>query len=508
MSPYLQNCPNEVIETIVVLLDLEDVCNLRHTCRALDVKCTQGHFRSFFISKHVDITGSDLREFVDMTQRGGLGCQIQHLVLVGVVNNTELLKSILREKGQDKEEEDEDEEDEDEEDEDEEDDEEESDLEEKGTPPKAQQDLEILKQRQIDYVQLHESGTDVSLLSEAFSNIMSNGKAGKLLSLSLEVVVYREDTEKRLPPLGPSSWKLIWQSAAETFHTAIRSLAASSLPIEKLNIFNSRQLQRCSLASNELGSIDFEHKGLAVSLASLKSLSVSFSGKVIYNSKKDAKQSGDPAEKIGKNYWGGKTRPINDMKAEAADEINFIGLRKILELCSQLEELELHQYWIGTGLLAPADLHYERLFRLAAEIDVLPHLKRIELRGSDVREEDLLAFIQRTGVRKLSMYKVRLSFGTFRSIFNYCTSEAASMEELCFHELFETGGRVFFDGPGPCQFPPQTGPGGTDTLWRISAEVRQQISYYSAGAPMVGSPATAEYLLKRYIEYGPPIKGC
>jgi hypothetical protein len=138
---------------------------------------------------------------------------------------------------------------------------------------------------------------------------------------------------------------------------------------------------------------------------------------------------------------------------------------------------------------------------------VLPHLKRIELRGSDVREEDLLAFIQRTGVHKLSMYKVYLSSGTFRSIFNYCTSEAASIEELCFHELLETGRRVFFDGPGPYQFPPLTGPGGTDQLWRVGAEVRQQISYYSAGTIMVGSPATAEYRRKQYIDYGPPIKG-
>jgi hypothetical protein len=185
-------------------------------------------------------------------------------------------------------------------------------------------------------VQLHESGTDVSLLSEAFCNIMVNGKAGKLLSLSLEVAVYREDTEERLPPLCHSSWRLIWQSAAETFHTAIRSLAASSLPIEKLNIFNNRQLQLCSLASNKLSRIDFKHKGLAVSLASLKSLSLSFSGKIIFNSKADAKRSDDLAKKIDKSYWGIKTRPINDIKAEVADEINFIGLAKILKLCSQL----------------------------------------------------------------------------------------------------------------------------------------------------------------------------
>jgi hypothetical protein len=36
----------------------------------------------------------------------------------------------------------------------------------------------------------------------------------------------------------------------QTFHTAIRSLALSQLPIEKLNIFNDRRLQSCSLACN------------------------------------------------------------------------------------------------------------------------------------------------------------------------------------------------------------------------------------------------------------------
>ena len=117
---------------------------------------------------------------------------------------------------------------------------------------------------------------DVSLLSEAFSSIVANRKTGKPLSLSLEVVVYRQDAEQRLPPLAGGSWRFIWQSAADIFHTTIRSLAASNLPIEKLNIFNDRQLQRCSLACNELGSIYFEHKRLAISLSTLKSLSVSY----------------------------------------------------------------------------------------------------------------------------------------------------------------------------------------------------------------------------------------
>ena len=484
MSPSLEDCPNEVIEGIVVLLDLNDICGLRQCNRTLATKTTQNHFKSYFRSKHVDITDSALRTFVDITQPGWLGCLIQHLVLVGVVNNTKALEYIL---------------------------EEESYLEEEGKGNrekqiKAQQDLEILEQRQTDYEQLHGSGTDVSLLSEAFSNIVANSKTGKLLSLSIEVAVYREDAEKRLPPLAGGSWRFIWQSAADTFHIALRSLAASNLLIEKLSIFNDRQLQRCSLACDELGSIDFEHKGLAISLASLKSLSVSISDRVIFHSKKDAERSDDPADEID---WdeSDEERDIDDVKAEAADRGNFIGLAKLLQLSSQLEDLEIHQYGLSTGVLTQADLHRERLLQRVAEIDTPPNLKRIELRGLHVREEDLLAFIRRTGVRKLSMHNVRMSLGTFRSVFNYCTSDAAGMEELYFDELFEQHLRLYFDGPGHFRFPPLTGPGGSDTLERAGAEVKQQISYRSAQEVGIGSPATMEYKLQRWREYGPPFRG-
>jgi len=103
-----------------------------------------------------------------------------------------------------------------------------------------------------------------------------------------------------------------------------------------------------------------------------------------------------------------EVRDISDMRAEAADECNFIGLAKLLQLSGQLEDLKIHKHHLDMGVLnnRQADLHIERLLQLAAEIDIPPKLRRIELRGLYVREEDLLAFIWRTGVRKLFMYKV------------------------------------------------------------------------------------------------------
>jgi hypothetical protein len=149
MSPSLEDCPNEII-------------------------------KSYFRSKHVDITGIALRALVNITQPSGLGCLIQHLVLVG-----EALEYILGEVDEEEEEPN------------------------RKKQIKAEQDIEILEQRQTDYKQLHESGTDVSLLSEAFSNIVANSKTRQLLALSLEVVVYREDAEQRLPPLAGGSWRFI-----------------------------------------------------------------------------------------------------------------------------------------------------------------------------------------------------------------------------------------------------------------------------------------------------------
>jgi hypothetical protein len=131
-------------------------------------------------------------------------------MLVGVVNNTRPLEADLRENSGSEEADDDGE-----------------------WITKAQQDLDILKQRQIEFQEMHVSGTDVSLISEGFRNIAANGRIGRLVPLSLEVVVYFFDAEKRFrPPVRVrGGWGLIWKSTAQTFHTAIRSLALSQLPI-------------------------------------------------------------------------------------------------------------------------------------------------------------------------------------------------------------------------------------------------------------------------------------
>jgi hypothetical protein len=465
MSPSLEHFPNEVFEAAVCLLALSDICALRLCNRAIAAKSTQDHFQSYFRTKHVDVTRSSLRELVDATQPGRLGCLIEHLVLVGVVNNTQALEVLLaREKYRI----------------DEHSLEGESESEGGGMfekEAKAKRDLGILKQRQADFEDLHQSGTDVRLLAEAFGNMATNSKTGKLLALSLEVLVYRENAELRLPPPRGGSWRLIWKSAADTYQTAIRALAASKLPLARLGVFNDRQLQRCSLGCNELDSIDVE--GLAISFANLKSLSVSLSDRIIFQSIEDAERSYDPVEK--RKSALDHYRERDDIEAEAQDEGNFIGLAKLLQHCSQLDDLAIHYFRIYARLRGNPDLCRERVLQRVAEAETLPRLTRLELRGVYAPEQDLLVLIRRTSVRKLFMYGVIMCRGTFKSVFEYCTSDVAGMEELHFHSLLEGGRSVYFEGLGarssdaPSVEANQYRRG--DTLRRNGDEVKEQIIY-------------------------------
>ena len=154
-----------------MLLDLEDIRSLRQSCRSLAVKSTQDRFKSYYQSKRVEITPHALRAFVDATQPGRLGCLVQELILVGLTNDA----------GGD------------------------------NSPQYVPTEIEL------------------NLLTQAFNGIAANGRSGALLSLSLEVAVVQDDAKQRLLPaaVARGGWKLVWQSAAQTFHTTLRALAAS-----------------------------------------------------------------------------------------------------------------------------------------------------------------------------------------------------------------------------------------------------------------------------------------
>jgi hypothetical protein len=78
----LLHLPTELTEAVVLRLEPQDVGNLRLTNKELAAKASQGSFKDQFVSKRVHLSANALQLFGKVTQRGWLGCQLQHLTIV------------------------------------------------------------------------------------------------------------------------------------------------------------------------------------------------------------------------------------------------------------------------------------------------------------------------------------------------------------------------------------------------------------------------------------------
>lgn len=229
-------------------------------------------------------------------------------------------------------------------------------------------------------------------------------------------------------------------------------------------------------------AIGFECKGLATSLASLKTLSISYSDRIINVRNEDIGDTGDSADEIDHDASAvDDFREDDDIEVEACDEANFLGLARLLKLCSGLENLELDHYAIPLDGYPYFDLHRGMFLQHIVVTVQLPKLQRCTLRGLRAREVDLLQFLKKStpAIKDFQMDMVRLASGTFSSILNYCTSEHAGLERLYFNDLFAPGElkHAYYDRDsgkprlinfdGPC----------SNMLDRIGPEVRRPIVY-------------------------------
>ncbi|KAL2810712.1 hypothetical protein BDW59DRAFT_177117 [Aspergillus cavernicola] len=345
---------------------------------------------------------------------------------------------------------------------------------------------------------------------------MAHSRHRSLRSLSLEVVVYREDTQERHPPADGGGWTLIWQAAADTFHTALVALAVSGIPVQKLDVYNREQ--RCSLACNEPSAVNFESNMLATSLASLKTLAVSFSDRIINERTEDLGETGDSADEWDEHVEE-EFRVPEDIEEELCQESTFSGLPALVQRCRGLESLELHHYQLMDLTDLEFNRHRERFLQRISETVPLPPLKRVVLRGLRVRSADVLTFLERLKptLIQLSLQNLILVTGAkFGPIFDYCTSEDAGLERLYLDDLLEpeisTRGTwwqlVYFTGEPnkepkfKTSEPPRR---GSNTVDRVGPQIRQPIPYFSASVPIRGHSRFAFSPWRGgRREYGPP----
>ncbi|CAD0084392.1 unnamed protein product [Aureobasidium vineae] len=76
--------PSEIVESIVCLLDLRDICSLRLASRATEAASSQAYFQRFFPSKEVELETEAVARFAAITEYSRFAVLLQYLRINGV----------------------------------------------------------------------------------------------------------------------------------------------------------------------------------------------------------------------------------------------------------------------------------------------------------------------------------------------------------------------------------------------------------------------------------------
>jgi hypothetical protein len=435
----LQALPPEIFESINVLLSLRDLSNVRLVSRSMASKATQDRFASFVRSRSVELTRPTLETMAALTAEGRIGCLIQDLTLAGVVYNTAGLQHQLQvgtktmlERGCEAS----------------------GMLDESTERPtetelaRATAALNTMQSKQADYDQLHDVGGDVvALLAGIFQNIAANTKRHGLASLSLDVREYRQDAQTPQPASDRLAWRSVWHIAEQTFHTVTRSLGATLLPIQDLNLFCNDFSGRCSLQCNQLSRCDWSANGVVSTLASVESLAISISDRVLDETAHDALATGDPVERVSPiTDTGGLLPNVEELEKQANEDQNFDGLVTLLNSCQNLKKLDLRRCHVRRRRFELNDPTGKNFIQRLAEAARLENITNLSLGNFAAREQDLTSLLKRNPVRNLSLIRITLEpGGSWDAIFDHCTSTTANnIHALHLEDLSQDYKRILF----------------------------------------------------------------
>jgi hypothetical protein len=91
MAPDIDALPAEMVESLVGLLELEDICHLRLAGKSLSAKASQGHFKDFFVARklHVDNV-QHIERFIADVPRSSIIASVRRLTISGKASCSDL----------------------------------------------------------------------------------------------------------------------------------------------------------------------------------------------------------------------------------------------------------------------------------------------------------------------------------------------------------------------------------------------------------------------------------
>lgn len=402
-SAKLDTLTPELFDIVLRDLGLDDIRQLRLVNRETCARATQDRFLSSLMRKNVYLTQAGLESFAFMTTRGQrLGCLVRHLTLTGVLYDSSMLETILetgirtvgsrrprtKEKCSEAE------------------------------MTAARKCYDELRQWYEGDKAFHKTGEDLALLSQSMRSIASEPQC-EIEALSLEVVVYDEDTVMRKSsiPFNATSRIKVFRTAAETFRLVAQSLRETGPRIRHFELFGRNPgTTRFNLPHDAFSQLDWtDSEQEWAPFRSLKAISLCLSDKfmgadlMIY----------DPTP------VSHAARQENSHDRELGTDTHHLASHmKMLSLCRDLEELRITWHKMMPGN-SPSSYKVNRPERRARRryIDELAllipftRLRIFHLAGFVVNVTELCRFVQnhQSTIREICLRSISIVYGSFAS---------------------------------------------------------------------------------------------
>lgn len=404
-----------MIQMVADHLPLDDIFNLRLTSRTLAARSMGSKFLNRVRRmKEIDLLPGPLRDFSERITHlsGAVAAAVQDICIVGIAKQGELRWPPHLPRPPD-------------------DDASDGHAKEAGTDGSGTADTSIGAGATEDAW-----AEELELLTQLFNQLAQCRDDEPLESLTLRVCVILSPSGERTVPVkeanhcfgraAPCS-KSVWQCTVYSFLTTMRALAASSLRIRRLNMFNQDDMQMCGLPRRQLNRVDWGvGGGLAESLEPLTALSLSictplyldigtFRGKTPEPGPDENGQRvwrPPPQETSGidtDNGWDLVPGTRDELDQVASDELEISGVAKIIALCKHLDDLDLRYVRINSNRrhhtigFGSERILQSVLASIKSSGGPCPRLKRLRLGGLSMWHDDLIEFLKTTGVGELSL---------------------------------------------------------------------------------------------------------
>ncbi|KAK4501476.1 hypothetical protein PRZ48_007285 [Zasmidium cellare] len=497
-SSHLESLSNEIFEWVVSYLNLDDIRNLRLASRSTAYKGSQDTFKSFFKSKHVDLTRTDLSSFVRLTSQNGLGCLVEDLSLVGIVYNPFALQNLVKngyryatkdEIARDRQ------------------------LQGRPIPcneaeiSKAEEDLQMMTRSRKEDEELQRQALDLALLREAFTTLAAN-KAHGLKRLSLQVMVYREDMTTKLPASEVKCWKWVFETASRMFNLVVSSLHDTGLHVQAFDVFHRKpDSLACSLPREALDPFDFTTPTFGLVFSRLRSLFISLTGPIVVEDEYEAQSCGDPEQNLEFKLRGQK-RDLAPLRDRIADTTSHKSFAKMLELCRELSALDLSGYHFPTSsteLINASRTMRAQYIHYLSRMVPLPRLRRFRLAGLNFNVRELVTFLQNHGttLREVELNNVSINQESFEPILSCLSGSQMDLEIIRLEDLWQSGELIQFGGQREQEFTKISGDYAGRNVIRIWGEdTKKKISYYPYVGRSIGSGRVWRWNQRRRLEFG------